>query len=103
MLKYAQRCYDIIHELDGFGIKFQKDENGEFAVRKVHHLGTYVLPMPNGDTVKKALYRQLRRVQLLITNRFMATRLLTAATAASPARSPSTRAPPSSWSCGRRP
>src|SRR3954463_7903987 len=33
--------------------------------------------MPNGDTVKKAFYRQLRRVQLLITNRFMATRLLT--------------------------
>jgi len=77
VLKYAQRCHDIICELDGFGIRFQKDENGEFAVRKVHHLGSYVLPMPNGDTVKKALYRQLRRVQLLITNRFMATRLLT--------------------------
>jgi succinate dehydrogenase/fumarate reductase flavoprotein subunit len=35
--------------------------------------------MPNGDTVKKALYRQLRRAQLLISNRFMATRLLTGA------------------------
>ena len=33
--------------------------------------------MPNGDTVKKALYRQLRRARLLITNRYMATRLLT--------------------------
>jgi succinate dehydrogenase/fumarate reductase flavoprotein subunit len=33
-------------------------------------------PMPNGDTVKKALYRQLRRARLLISNRYMATRLL---------------------------
>ncbi|MBV8591677.1 MAG: fumarate reductase/succinate dehydrogenase flavoprotein subunit [Acetobacteraceae bacterium] len=76
VLKYAQRCYTMIQELDRFGIRFLKDGNGEFAVRKVHHLGSYVLPMPNGDTVKKALYRQLRRAQVLISNRFMATRLL---------------------------
>ena len=75
--KYAQNCYEIIQELDSFGIRFLKDENGEFDVKKVHHIGTYVLPMPNGDTVKKALYRQLRRARLLISNRYMATRLLT--------------------------
>jgi succinate dehydrogenase/fumarate reductase flavoprotein subunit len=74
--KYAERCFEIIQELDKFGIRFQKDEKGDFDVKKVHHIGTYVLPMPNGDTVKKALYRQLRRVQILISNRFMATRLL---------------------------
>ena len=61
--KYAQRCYSIIEELDSFGIRFLKNENGDFAVKKVHHIGTYVLPMPNGETVKKALYRQLRRAQ----------------------------------------
>jgi succinate dehydrogenase/fumarate reductase flavoprotein subunit len=75
--KYAQRCFDIIQELDRFGIRFLKDETGDYDVKKVHHTGTYVLPMPNGDTVKKALYRQLRRVQILISNRYMATRLLT--------------------------
>src|SRR5580700_5516283 len=75
--KYARRCYSIIEELDSFGIRFLKNENGDFAVKKVHHIGTYVLPMPNGDTVKKALYRQLRRARLLISNRYMATRLLT--------------------------
>lgn len=75
--KYAQRCFEIIQELDRFGIRFQKDQKGDFDVKKVHHIGTYVLPMPNGDTVKKALYRQLRRVQMLISNRYMATRLLT--------------------------
>ena len=50
-------CYSIIEELESYGIRFQKNENGDFAVKKVHHIGTYVLPMPNGETVKKALYR----------------------------------------------
>ncbi|WP_034463732.1 fumarate reductase/succinate dehydrogenase flavoprotein subunit [Afipia sp. P52-10] len=75
--KYAERCHTIIEELDSFGIRFLKNENGDFAVKKVHHIGSYVLPMPNGDTVKKALYRQLRRARILISNRYMATRLLT--------------------------
>ena len=50
--KYANRCFEVIQELDQFGIRFQKDENGEYDVKKVHHIGTYVLQMPNGDTVK---------------------------------------------------
>src|ERR1700681_3735588 len=75
--KYAQNCYKIIEELDSFGIRFLKNENGDYAVKKVHHIGTYVLPMPNGETVEKALYRQLRRARILISNRYMATRLLT--------------------------
>ena len=75
--RYAQECYGIIQELDSFGIRFQKDQNGEYDVKKVHHIGTYVLPMPNGDTVKKALYRQLRKARINIVNRYMATRLLT--------------------------
>jgi succinate dehydrogenase/fumarate reductase flavoprotein subunit len=75
--KYAQNCYKIIEELDSFGIRFLKNENGDYAVKKVHHIGTYVLPMPNGETVKKAIYRQLRRARILISNRYMATRLLT--------------------------
>lgn len=76
VLKYAENCYDVIQELDNFGIRFQKDENGEYDVKKVHHIGTYVLPMPNGDTVKKALYRKLKQARILISNRYMATRLL---------------------------
>lgn len=75
--KYAQKCYSIIEELDQFGIRFLKNGNGDFAVKKVHPIGTYVLPMPNGETVKKAIYRQLRRARILISNRYMATRLLT--------------------------
>ena len=42
-------------------------------------MGTYVLPMPEGQHVKKALYRQLRRLRVAISNRYMATRLLKSA------------------------
>jgi len=37
--KYAQNCYSIIEELDRFGIRFQKNQNGDYDVKKVHHIG----------------------------------------------------------------
>jgi len=77
LLAYAERSFDMIRELDSWGVKFLKDENGDYEVKKVHHLGAYVLPMPDGGSVKKHLYRRLRQAQVLISNRFMATRLLT--------------------------
>jgi succinate dehydrogenase/fumarate reductase flavoprotein subunit len=76
ILAYAQRSFDMIGELDRWGVKFLKDENGDYDVKKVHHLGAYVLPMPEGGSVKKILYRRLRQAQVLISNRFVATRLL---------------------------
>jgi succinate dehydrogenase/fumarate reductase flavoprotein subunit len=78
VLAYAQRSFAMIEFLDSLGVKFEKDRTGEYTVRKVHHMGTYVLPMPEGHHVKRALYRRLRRLQVRITNRFMATRLVTA-------------------------
>ncbi len=76
VMAYAQGSYPMIRELDRMGVKFEKDGSGEFDVRKVHHMGSYVLPMPEGHNVKKILYRQLKRNQVAITNRYMATRLL---------------------------
>jgi len=78
IMAYAERSYEMIRYLDGLGVKFEKDQTGEYNVRKVHHMGTYVLPMPEGHQVKKSLYRRLRALRVDITNRFMATRLLTA-------------------------
>jgi succinate dehydrogenase/fumarate reductase flavoprotein subunit len=76
VMAYAQGSYPMIRELDRMGVKFERDGSGEFDVRKVHHMGSYVLPMPEGHNVKKILYRQLKRNQVAITNRYMATRLL---------------------------
>ncbi len=88
----------MIQELDSFGIRFEKNENGDYDVKKVHHIGTYVLPMPNGHHVKKALYRQLRRAQRADLQPLHGDASVDRRqTAASPARSASTPARPSSW------
>lgn len=74
---YATHSFETIEQLDRWGVKFEKDETGDYAVKKVHHMGAYVLPMPEGHDVKKVLYRQLKRARVQITNRVIATRLLT--------------------------
>ncbi len=73
---YASRSYDMIRELDLWGVKFEKDETGDYAVKKVHHMGAYVLPMPEGYNVKKMIYKQIRRLGVEVSNRLTATRLL---------------------------
>ena len=78
----ATRGYAMVQRLEKYGVKFEKDEYGEYAVRRVHRSGSYVLPMPEGKDVKKVLYRVLRkreiREQLRIENRVMPVRVLTA-------------------------
>ncbi|RLU02829.1 MAG: fumarate reductase/succinate dehydrogenase flavoprotein subunit [Ketobacter sp.] len=76
VLEYAERSFDMIQKLDNWGVYFQKDETGEYDVKKVHHLGTYVLPMPEGHNIKKILYRRLRRNRVVVENRYQAIRLL---------------------------
>jgi succinate dehydrogenase/fumarate reductase flavoprotein subunit len=75
--EYAVNSYAMIEELDAWGVKFQKTETGDFDVKKVHHKGSYVLPMPEGYDLKKILVRMLKRAGVNIVNRVMATRLLT--------------------------
>lgn len=76
LFAYASRSYDMIRELDAWGVKFEKDETGDYAVKKVHHMGSYVLPMPEGYNIKKVLFRQLRKAGVEISNRLTSTRLL---------------------------
>ncbi len=79
---YAKHSYTTIEQLDRWGVKFEKDETGDYAVKKVHHMGSYVLPMPEGHDIKKVLYRQLKRARISISNRIVTTRLLTDSTGA---------------------
>ncbi|RWA15306.1 oxidoreductase [Mycolicibacterium elephantis DSM 44368] len=80
----ATRGFAMVQRLERYGVKFEKDEHGEYAVRRVHRSGSYVLPMPEGKDVKKALYRVLRqrsmRERIRIENRLMPVRVLTADT-----------------------
>jgi succinate dehydrogenase/fumarate reductase flavoprotein subunit/HEAT repeat protein len=78
----ATRGFGMVQRLESYGVKFEKDEHGEYAVRQVHRSGSYVLPMPEGKDVKKVLYRRLRRREMRerirIENRVMPVRVLTA-------------------------
>ncbi|MCM2425218.1 fumarate reductase/succinate dehydrogenase flavoprotein subunit [Streptomyces sp. RKAG337] len=73
--------FAMVQRLERYGVKFEKDEHGEYAVRQVHRSGKYVLPMPEGKDVKKVLYRVLRRREMRerirIENRVMPVRVLT--------------------------
>jgi succinate dehydrogenase/fumarate reductase flavoprotein subunit/HEAT repeat protein len=77
----ATRGFAMVQRLEKYGVKFEKDEYGEYAVRRVHRSGSYVLPMPEGKDVKKVLYRVMRnrkvREKLTIENRLMPVRVLT--------------------------
>ena len=77
----ATRGFAMVQRLERYGVKFEKDEHGEYAVRRVHRSGSYVLPMPEGKDVKKVLYRVLRqrtmREKIRIENRVMPVRVLT--------------------------
>ena len=59
VMAYAANSFAMIEELDRWGVRFEKDETGDYAVKKVHHMGSYVLPMPEVHDIKKVLYRQL--------------------------------------------
>lgn len=77
----ATRGFAMVQRLERYGVKFEKNSHGEYAVRRVHRSGSYVLPMPEGKDVKKALYRVLRqrsmREKIRIENRLMPVRVLT--------------------------
>jgi succinate dehydrogenase/fumarate reductase flavoprotein subunit len=76
LLAYAENSFAMLEELDRWGVKFQKTDTGDFDVKKVHHNGNYVLPMPEGYDLKRILMRKIKQAGVKVINRVMATRLL---------------------------
>ena len=68
--------YEVIQELDSWGVKFQKDAYGNYDLKQVHRVGKYVLPMPEGKDLKKILSREVKRHKAKVINRVMATRVI---------------------------
>ncbi|WP_253188346.1 fumarate reductase/succinate dehydrogenase flavoprotein subunit [Leptolyngbya sp. 'hensonii'] len=68
--------FAVIQELESWGVKFQKDAQGNYDLKQVHRVGKYVLPMPEGKDLKTILTRQVKRHKVRVTNRVMATRVL---------------------------
>jgi succinate dehydrogenase/fumarate reductase flavoprotein subunit len=54
--------FDVIQELESWGVKFQKDPQGNYDLKQVHRVGKYVLPMPEGKDLKTILTRQVKRL-----------------------------------------
>jgi len=71
----ASLGYEVIQELDSWGVQFQKDPQGNYDVKQVHRVGRYVLPMPEGKDLKSILTRQVKRHKAKVINRVMATRI----------------------------
>lgn len=82
VMQTATKGFAMVQRLERYGVKFEKDDYGDYHVRRVHRSGSYVLPMPEGKDVKKVLYRILRerkmRELVQIENRLMPVRVLTA-------------------------
>ena len=76
VLKTGQLGFSVIQELEEWGVKFQKDNQGEYDLKQVHRVGKYVLPMPEGKDLKKILSRQVKRHRVQVINRVMATRVM---------------------------
>ena len=76
VLKTGELGFSVIHELEELGVKFQKDNEGEYDLKQVHRVGKYVLPMPEGKDLKKILSRQVKRNKVEVINRVMATRVI---------------------------
>ena len=74
--KTGELGYSVILELEKWGVKFQKDNEGNFDLKQVHRVGKYVLPMPEGKDLKKILARQVKRHKVQVINRVMATRVI---------------------------
>lgn len=76
VLQTGKLGYETIQELESWGVKFQKDEQGDYDLKQVHRVGKYVLPMPEGKDLKPILTRQVKRHKVNVTNRVMATRVI---------------------------
>ncbi|MBD2329226.1 fumarate reductase/succinate dehydrogenase flavoprotein subunit [Alkalinema sp. FACHB-956] len=76
VLQTATLGYETIQELEGWGVQFQKDPDGNYDVKQVHRVGKYVLPMPQGKDLKPILTRQVKRHKVRVLNRVMATRVI---------------------------
>ena len=50
VMAYAAHSFEMIQELDRWGVRFEKDETGDYSVRKVHHLARTCCRCPRGIT-----------------------------------------------------
>lgn len=58
----ATRGFAMVQRLERYGVKFEKDEHGEYAVRRVHRSGSMCCPCPRARTSEGAVPRAAAEV-----------------------------------------
>lgn len=71
----AERSFEVLKELESWGVRFPKDEAGRYRVHRVHSKGSFLVEMDAPD-LKKVLARRVRERGVEVLERTMATRLL---------------------------
>ena len=95
----ATRSFAMVQGLERYGVKFEKDEHGDYAVRRVHHSAPTCCRCPRAMTSRRrsiASCGNARREKIRIENRLMPLRVL-AADGRAVGAAASTRAPANSW------
>ena len=71
----AERSFGVLKELEGWGVRFPRDEAGQYRVHKVHSKSSFLVEMEAPD-LKEILARQVRERGVEVLERTVATRLL---------------------------
>lgn len=71
----AERSYSILKRLEGWGIRFPKDEQDKYISLQVHAKGKFLLEMDSPD-LKLVLAEKIKEAGVQVLNRTMVTSLL---------------------------
>lgn len=71
----AERSFRVLKELESWGVRFPRDEDGRYRVHRVHAKGSFLVEM-DAPNLKRLLAERVRRVGVRVLERTMAIRLL---------------------------
>ncbi|MFZ5631659.1 MAG: fumarate reductase/succinate dehydrogenase flavoprotein subunit [Bacillota bacterium] len=72
----ARRSYELMKKLESWGVRFTKDEKGQYIMLKIHPRGKFYAAMDEPD-LKVILAGRVKKAGVRVLNRIMATSLLT--------------------------
>ncbi len=72
----AKESFSVLHDLEKMGVQFLRGSKGEYRTFQIHPHGRFLVPM-NSPNMKEILAHEVRKRQVNVIERTMATRLLT--------------------------
>jgi succinate dehydrogenase/fumarate reductase flavoprotein subunit len=72
----AKESFSVLLDLEKMGVQFLRNSKGQYHTFQIHSHGRFLVPM-NSPNMKEILAREVRKHQVNVIERTMATRLLT--------------------------